>query len=69
MALSDNIYSRRVALGLTQTQLAEKVGVAYQTIQKFENNTRKPTPEVFVMLARELGTTCEKLVLGENAGR
>ncbi|MBO7274750.1 MAG: helix-turn-helix transcriptional regulator, partial [Clostridia bacterium] len=51
------------------TQLAEKVGVAYQTIQKFENNTRKPTPEVFVMLARELGTTCEKLVLGENAGR
>ena len=68
MALSDNIYSRRIALGMTQTQLAEKIGVAYQTVQKFENNTRKPNPETFVMLARVLGTTCEKLVLGENAG-
>lgn len=65
MALSDNIRKRRIEKGLTMEQLADKVGVAFQQINKYENNLSKPQPETFVLIANALGTTCEELVKGE----
>ncbi len=69
MALSDNLRSRRIALGMSQREIADQVGISQQLMQKFEINTRKPNPETLVRLARILGTTCEKLVLGEDAAQ
>lgn len=66
MALSDNIRQRRAELGLTMEQLAAKVGVATQQIDKYEKNVMKPQPENFVALAKALGTTCEELVAGRG---
>lgn len=37
MEIKDNIYTYRKALGLTQKELAEKIGVKAQTIQKYES--------------------------------
>ncbi len=34
----------RTALGLTQKQFAAKIGVAYATVNRWENNRRKPCP-------------------------
>ena len=65
MALSDNLRKRRIEKGLTMEQLADKVGVAFQQINKYENNLSKPQPETFVLIASALGTTCEELVKGE----
>ena len=65
MALSDNLRKRRIEKGLTMEQLADKVGVAFQQINKYENNLSKPQPETFVLIANALGTTCEELVKGE----
>ena len=66
MALSDNIRSRREDLGMSMQELADKIGIAYQQIQKYERSMSKPQPETFVLLARALGTTCEKLVDGDR---
>jgi transcriptional regulator with XRE-family HTH domain len=65
MALSDNLRKRRIEKGLTMEQLADKVGIAFQQINKYENNLSKPQPETFVLIANALGTTCEELVKGE----
>lgn len=64
MALSDNIRKRRIELGLSQKQLADKIGVTDMAVSKFEANLASPKPERFVMLAKALDTTCEELVEG-----
>lgn len=66
MALSDNIRKRRLELGLSQKQLADRVGTTDMAISKFESNLASPKPERFVMIARALGTSCEELVDGKE---
>lgn len=66
MALSDNIKRLRTERGMTLEELASQCGVAFQQIQKYERNTMKPQPEVFVSIAQALGTTCEELVNGKE---
>lgn len=65
MALSDNLRKRRIEKGFTMEQLANKVGITFQQVCKYENNLSKPQPETFVLIANALGTTCEELVKGE----
>ncbi len=38
------IYKCRLALGLTQEQLAVALGVTYSTINRWENGRSKPSP-------------------------
>ena len=66
MALSDNIRKRRIQLGMTQGQLANRLNVSEMAISKFENDLAKPQPKLFVMLADALGTTCKELVEGDD---
>lgn len=51
----------RMAKGLTQTQLAEKVGVTYQTVQLWEKATA-PWPKHLTKLAGVLGVEPLQLV-------
>jgi antitoxin HigA-1 len=44
-------------LGMTQSALAEKMGVPVQTINVIVNNRRSITPEMAVKLARTLNTS------------
>ncbi|MEC3860271.1 helix-turn-helix transcriptional regulator [Mesobacterium sp. TK19101] len=39
--VGQRIKARRQALELTQTQLAEKIGVTFQQVQKYENGTNR----------------------------
>lgn len=39
--VGQRIKARRQALKLTQTQLAEKIGVTFQQVQKYENGTNR----------------------------
>ncbi|MGI9229893.1 MAG: helicase-related protein [Gammaproteobacteria bacterium] len=40
---SDRVKSVRASLGLTQTRLAEQLGVAFATVNRWENGQSKPT--------------------------
>lgn len=44
----------RNSKGLTQRQLAEKVGIKYQALQRYENNTVMPSVGIAIKIADAL---------------
>lgn len=51
----------RVELGLSQQELAEKVGVTRQTIGLIENGNYNPTLHLCIRIARTLHRTLDQL--------
>lgn len=54
------IYKRRKILGLSQEDLAEKIGVSRQTIYKWESNVVQPNSENINVLCDALGIDKEE---------
>jgi transcriptional regulator with XRE-family HTH domain len=67
-----NLRQARIRLGLTQIQLAEKLGVAQSYISDLEAGKKRPLVETLAELADALGTTPAKLITPQlrrkNAG-
>ena len=59
--LRTTLREARTAAGLTQAQLAEKIGVSRKTINTVENGVFIPSTVLALKLARALGTTVEAL--------
>lgn len=55
--LGDLVRCRRQALRLSQTQLAERLGVTYQQIQKYESGQTRISVALLIRLSRELDLT------------
>ena len=55
------IRSRRLALGLTQAQLAVRAGVSEAEISRLEAGHRRPNFETGIRLAQALGLSAEEL--------
>lgn len=51
----------RTAAGLTQAELAQRIGVSRKTINTVENGVFTPSTLLALKLARSLGTTVEAL--------
>ena len=49
------IRTQRLAIGMSQTVLAEKVGVTFQQVQKYENGTNRISSSRLVRIAHALG--------------
>ena len=62
MSFGKNLKAAREKKRLTQFCLAEIVCVSQTIISQYENETRVPNIYIAVLLAKALGTTCEKLV-------
>lgn len=62
MAFGENLKKLREEKGMTQQELAKKVGVAQSMIAQYEKYMKIPTIITGVELARALDTTCEKLI-------
>lgn len=60
------IYERRVEKGLTQTDVAQKLGVTAAAVSKWENGSAKPRYELLLRLAEVLDVSTEELVQGEK---
>lgn len=56
------IRSARVARGLSQEDLGERVGITFQQIQKYEKGTNRVASSRLVTFARVLGTTPHALL-------
>ena len=56
----------RAALGLTQQDLAEAVGVTRQTIVAIERGDYNPTLKLCIQLCHALGTTLDALFWEEE---
>lgn len=59
------IAARRKATGLTQSQLAEKLGITDKAISKWETGKSMPDLSLFVPLCSLLEITLNELLLGE----
>ena len=52
--------------GLTQQALANSIDLHVDQIKRYEADTAQPTLETLVRLAKELSTTLDELVFGED---
>jgi len=59
--LANRLKERRGELGLTQAELAEKVGVTRKTVNTVENGVFTPSATLAIKLAASLGLTVEQL--------
>jgi putative transcriptional regulator len=59
--LSNKLKERRAERGLTQADLAEKVGVTRKTVNTVENGVFTPSATLALKLAQALELTVEEL--------
>ena len=62
MKLGDNILKLRKKNGLSQEELAEKIGVTRQTISNWELGDTSPNPEQLKKLSKELNVSIDDLL-------
>ena len=62
MELSEKILQCRKALGLSQEQLAEQIGVSRQSISKWETGQSAPELDKLVALSRVFGISTDELL-------
>lgn len=67
-SFSNRVAMARNAIGLTQTELAKKVGVVPRQIAAYEGGEAKPRDKALKNLAAALGTTTEWLAQGSGKG-
>lgn len=61
------LYQLRRERGLSQEELAGRLGVSRQAVQKWESGAAQPTLDKLTALARYFGVTLDWLVNGEEA--
>jgi SOS-response transcriptional repressor LexA len=66
MNIAERIKHKRTELGLTQAELAKRVGITQQSLQKIEDG-RTQNPRKLLNLAKELNCSPEWLQLGTTA--
>ena len=66
MKMGRFIVEKRKALGLTQTQLSEKLNVSFQAISKWENGAAFPNIEILKELASVLEVTVDEILAGSE---
>ena len=59
--LLNRLKERRTGLGLTQAELAEKVGVTRKTVNTVENGVFTPSATLAIKLAQALSVPVEEL--------
>lgn len=61
--IGENIQKRRIKLGLSQEDFAQKSGVKYTTLTKIESGViKKPSVLIMAKIAKALGVSIENLL-------
>lgn len=61
--IGENIQKRRMKLGLSQEDFAQKSGVKYTTLTKIESGViKKPSVLIMAKIAKALGVSIENLL-------
>ena len=59
--MNEKLRNARIGQGLSQTELAKRVGVSRQTVNMIENSEYNPTLELCVRICKTLGVTLNDL--------
>lgn len=68
MAFKDNLCYFRTKMGLTQEELADKVGVARSIVTRYELGDRTPPLATLTRLAKIFDCSLDDLVYGPKIG-
>jgi len=66
MDTADRIKELRTAKNLTQSQLADLVGLTYIQVGRYEKGKSNPSSDVLKKLANALGTTTDYIMSGST---
>ena len=66
MNIADRIQCLRKNKGLSQEELADKVGVSRQAVSKWESGISNPSTSNLIALAKLFGTSVEALLAEVN---
>lgn len=66
--LGERIKQARIKKGLTQEELARRLGISYPTLSKYENGHRIPDANLLSHLAKELDCDPGWLLIGDEGG-
>ena len=69
LAIGARMRTRRRQLGLSQSELADKLGVSFQQVQKYERGANRVAASTLVAASLALGTTVAWMVGEESSGR
>ncbi|MFF4369608.1 helix-turn-helix transcriptional regulator [Streptomyces sp. NPDC001594] len=62
LVIGDRVRDARAAAGLTQEELAKRVGIDYKTVHRIEYATSDPSLTVLLLIAAALGLSLAELV-------
>ena len=65
-AISQNIRTVRKAYGLTQEEIAEKIGVTPEYYGQLESGNKAPSLETLINIAESMHVSIDLLVYGSN---
>lgn len=69
LIIGARMRTRRRQLGLSQSDLAERLGVSFQQVQKYERGANRVAASTLLAAAQTLGTGIAWLVGEEHSGR
>jgi len=69
LAIGARMRTRRRQLGLSQSDLADRLGVSFQQVQKYERGANRVAASTLLAAAQALGTSVAWLVGEEASGR
>jgi transcriptional regulator with XRE-family HTH domain len=68
VAVGSRVRIRRKVLSITQSELADVLGISFQQVQKYERGTNRISASMLVRIAKRLGTTVGELVGEAESG-
>ena len=64
--IANRLYEYRKNMGLTQEELAEKIGVSRQAVSKWERSEASPDTDNLIELSKIYGVTLDELLKGKE---
>lgn len=65
-SIGENVWNRRIELGLTRDELSEKSDISTKYLYEIENGKKEMSVGIFIRLAKSLNTDCNSLVYGKS---
>lgn len=65
LTIGDRIRKRRLEIGLSQKELAEKVKVSYSSIARIENNSTNMSVKKLLLFSKVLDLTLDYILKGK----
>ena len=69
IAFAERITKLRVAKGLSQSQLSQKLGVKRSVVSYYESGERLPSYDVLIEMGRVFGVSLDYLLKGKDSSR